>query len=365
MVGAAAATPGRSSPARSASSDAGAAVSLDEAWQPALEATLGARLAVIIGETDAGKTTLVAGLANALLAHGHTVAIVDADLGQSEIGPPTTVGLGRVSAPVARTADCELVAMHFVGVTTPAAAIAAAIAGARRMVDRARREQFARILVDTSGLVAGELGRGLKQAKIDALDPDLVLALQRRRECEPILLAYQHAVRPVIARLPARGIPRSRSQEDRRRFRARALQDYFAASRPATLDLSRVVLRQPAFFTGTPIDRDELEAAAESIGRSLVWGERRDRDAVVVAAEPLTEAESRRLGRLLAGGPLLSYAVSDLEGMIAGLDSRDRETLGLGVVRRLDPVARAIDLDTPVPADAIAAVAIGRERFTA
>jgi polynucleotide 5'-hydroxyl-kinase GRC3/NOL9 len=344
-------------------SDGDGPVVLAAAWQPALEAVLAAPLSLVIGEIDAGKTTLVSGLANALLARGLTVGIVDADLGQSEIGPPTTVGLGRVGRPLTRMGDTELVAMHFVGVTTPAAAMAGALVATRRMVDRARREHVARILVDTSGLVTGEVGRALKQSKIDLLDPDLVVALQRGRECEPILVAYGGAVRPAVLRLPALGIRRSRTQDARRRFRASALLRYFGAARSVTLDLTRVILRQPPLFTGTPIEAGELAALADSLGRALLWGERRDRDAVLVAADRLSETEVHQAARLLAAGPVVHYALPDLEGMLAGLEGRDRETLGLAVVQRLDVAGRAVTVDTPVVAAAVAAMAIARERY--
>jgi polynucleotide 5'-hydroxyl-kinase GRC3/NOL9 len=332
-------------------------------WEPAVDAAMAAPLAMLVGESDAGKTTLVTALANALLARGHAVGIVDADLGQSEIGPPTTVGLGRVTAPIGRPSEAELVALHFVGATSPAAGLAASLVAARRMVDRARAEGFARILVDTSGLVAGELGRTLKQAKIDLLEPDLVVALQRGRECEPILGAYAGAARPLVLRLPALGTPRGRSQEDRRRYRARALRAYFAGAREATLDLGRVVLRTPPLFAGVPLSAGELAAAGETVGRRLVWGERRDRDVLLVSVDRLSESEARALTGWFDTGAVVHWALADLVGALAGLDSRDRQTLGLAVVRGMDPAGRQLRVLTPVPPEAIASATICRERF--
>ena len=72
------------------------------------------RVMLVIGETDTGKTHFTTYLASALLSRGDAVAVVDADLGQSDIGPPTTVGLGRVRLPVERLADAEVVGLYFV-----------------------------------------------------------------------------------------------------------------------------------------------------------------------------------------------------------------------------------------------------------
>ena len=83
----------------------------------ALDAAENARVMLILGTSDTGKTSLTAQLAGALAARGERVAVVDADVGQSEIGPPTTVGLGRVTGPLGRLADAEVLALEFVGDT--------------------------------------------------------------------------------------------------------------------------------------------------------------------------------------------------------------------------------------------------------
>ena len=48
---------------------------------------------MVIGATDAGKSTFCRFLADSALAAGFKITYVDADIGQSQIGPPTTVGI--------------------------------------------------------------------------------------------------------------------------------------------------------------------------------------------------------------------------------------------------------------------------------
>src|SRR2546425_1375897 len=157
----------------------------------ALEAAARARVTLILGTSDTGKTFLTARLAAALAARGERVAVVDADVGQSEIGPPTTVGLGRVSRALARLGDAEVWALEFVGDTSPVRYIRETAEATGRLVRRALSAGFERVLVDTGGLVEGPLGLALKRAKIRAVDPDLVLVLQRRDESEPIARALE------------------------------------------------------------------------------------------------------------------------------------------------------------------------------
>lgn len=276
-------------------------------WERTVRAVAEAPVVLVIGESDTGKTTLVTALANAALAAGRAVGILDTDLGQSEIGPPTTAGLGRVTAPIGRPADATVLALEFVGVTSPARNVLGALVAARRLADRARAAALDRLVVDTSGLVAGGLGRILKQAKIELLDPDVVIALERGDECEAILGPYARGARPRVVRLRAVAT-RRRTQDERRRFREERLAAHFAGARDVALDLTRVTVRLPG-------------------------GE--------VAAD--------------AG------AVAAFAGRLTGLEDETRRTLGLGVVRAIED-GRRLRVFTAVPAG-VTTVRIGRESY--
>jgi polynucleotide 5'-hydroxyl-kinase GRC3/NOL9 len=267
---------------------------------------------MVIGESDTGKTTFVTALANGLLARRYRVAVVDADLGQSEIGPPPIIGVGRVRTRLHRLADAEVLALHFVGVTSPVRSLLGVVTGTRRMLDRARAARMQRVVIDTSGLVSGHLGRTLKQAKIDATDPDLVVCLERAGECEHIVAAYAGATRPEVIRLTAAATVRSRSAEDRRRYREERLNEYFASARRVALDLRRVRLHGPS-------------------------------------------------GEAPAGGATAGVT----EGTLVGLLDKTRATLGLGLVRGIDVVAGVIHLEATIPETEVATVVIGRESYPA
>jgi polynucleotide 5'-hydroxyl-kinase GRC3/NOL9 len=265
---------------------------------------------MVVGESDTGKTTLVTAIANALRARRQRVAVIDADLGQSEIGPPTTIGLGRIPRRLQRLAEAELIALHFVGVTSPAQNLVGVIVGTRRLLDRARAERFARVVIDTSGLIGGVVGRTLKHAKIEATDPDLLICLERAGECDPVVAAYAGGMRPEVMRLPAAPAARPRSAAARRRHRHERLQAYFGGARRVVLDPHRVPVRGP-----------DGEALTAGSGRWVV------------------------------------------EGALAGLLDRTRATLGLGIVRDVDDGTGMLHLDATIPAATIASVLLGRERY--
>ena len=268
----------------------------------ALEAAAQASVTLVLGTSDTGKTSLIAHLASALAARGERVAVVDADVGQSEIGPPTTVGLGRVTGPLGRLADAEVLALEFVGDTSPVRYICETAEATGRLVRRALDAGFDRVLVDTGGLVEGPLGVALKRAKIRAADPDLVLVLQRRDESEPIARALEAAPRPRVVRLvPSPAVVR-RTATRRREHREKMLHDYFARGATIALPTSRVPIHD------------------------------------------------RR------GHALVDVAV----GLLVGVLGADGETLGIARVKAWEPDRGRIVLDTPVAADRIASLVAGR-----
>jgi polynucleotide 5'-hydroxyl-kinase GRC3/NOL9 len=292
-------------------------------WRAALAAARGARVTLVIGASDAGKTTLVAGLASALAAGGASVAVVDSDVGQSEIGPPTTVGLGRVTGPLGRLADAATVAMQFVGVSSPARDIAGVVEATRRMADRARAEGVAHVLVDTSGLVTGWPGRLLKQRKIDAVDPDLLLVLERSDECAPIVAPYAGRPRPRVLRLPARGRARSRSQAVRRRHRADALDAYLRTAPAVAFARSRVAVDappglDPAAARGALCGLDDAQGRTLALG--VVESITADRALVRAPIEDVALVTRLRLGKERRDGTPLAPAP---DRRASGGDGRD------------------------------------------
>jgi polynucleotide 5'-hydroxyl-kinase GRC3/NOL9 len=336
--------------------------SADASWAAAVARVREARIVLVLGGTDTGKTSLVTHLARALLDGGRSVAVVDADLGQSEIGPPTTVGVGRLRGRFERLADAEVAGLYFVGATSPCGRLVETVLGTQRMTARALQLGVDCVLVDTCGLVLGEFGRRLKQAKIDLVSPDLIVCLQREGECEPILRPYAGGRFPAIVRMAASSAARRRSPDERRQHRERAMQAHLAGARPVTLDLGRVVLREPALYAGTPLSLHETEDLAALLEDAVLWAERRGPELAIVTPGRLTEPT---LGAVVAGHPglaLASHSLDDFQDVVTGLEDGGRETLGLGVVRTVDFIKRAMVVETSVPETAIAAVRLGRHR---
>ncbi len=185
---------------------------------------------ILLGATDTGKSTLANFLIFNLCQKGLKVALVDADIGQSFLGPPATIGLSVFKS----DPDWQLVLtppeIFFVGSITPEGNFPVHLKGVKRMVDKAASNGVDVILVDTTGFVLGEKGIELKRRKIDLISPRFILALQKSDELEPILEHYKENALPRILRLPLSEQVRPRSMEERRIYRTDKFQEYFKHS---------------------------------------------------------------------------------------------------------------------------------------
>jgi polynucleotide 5'-hydroxyl-kinase GRC3/NOL9 len=187
-------------------------------------------VAILLGATDTGKSTLVKFLTFNLCQQGLKVALVDADIGQSILGPPATIGLSVFKSDPNWQLVLSPPEIFFVGSITPEGHFPAHLKGVRSMVDKAASHGVDVILVDTTGFVLGEKGIELKRRKIDLLSPRFILSLQKSDELEPILEHYKEDVLPRILRLPLSDRVRPRSMEERRTYRTDRFQEYFKHS---------------------------------------------------------------------------------------------------------------------------------------
>jgi polynucleotide 5'-kinase involved in rRNA processing len=145
-----------------------------------------AKVAMLMGSVDTGKTTLALNAARLALNAGRTVAIVDADVGNSTIGPPACVGL-KVLRDISDIDDVDKPdRLHFVGTITPARLVLQQVVATAAMVDQAR-EMAHLVILDTPAVVSGVAGETLKYHKAELCRPDKVIALQRGGELEPVV----------------------------------------------------------------------------------------------------------------------------------------------------------------------------------
>jgi polynucleotide 5'-hydroxyl-kinase GRC3/NOL9 len=189
-----------------------------------------AAVAMLIGGLDSGKSTLSRELAGAALASGRTVAYLDADVGQKVVGPPTAATLRMLRDPSDLEPEKLSIpdALYFVGATSPQGQLLPLVVGTARLLARARAWGADLVVVDTGGLVSGVYGQLLKYHKVELLQPDVVIGLQRGEELDPLLGIIQRFFPCEVVALPVPPQIRPTSVDERARHREEAFGRYFS-----------------------------------------------------------------------------------------------------------------------------------------
>jgi len=228
-------------------------------------------ICLILGAADTGKTTLAAALAKHL-AKQQPVGIVDADIGQSHIGPPTTVGWALVDKRRIDFSQLSVGGISFVGDVTPVGhllQLTAAIVQCVRQVSEAAEL----MLIDTPGFISGPAAAALWWTVQQILKPKLILAVQHSDELSNILAGLQSLDLEVELIKSPRQIPR-KSPQDRRSYRQSQFIKYFRDSRLYNISLSNIAIqpgRKPKHDAKVPDVGENKDVFARKLSReSLV-----------------------------------------------------------------------------------------------
>lgn len=210
----------------------------------------------LMGGLGTGKTTFAVELLGRARTAGISAALVDADIEQSTVGPPTTVGLKLIAGMEALTPETLRPAdqLGFVGSLNPREHLLPLVTATAKLVWQARDADCDLIVVDTTGFVAGIYGQTLKFFKMDAVRPDHVVGFERGGELEALVGMAQRFTPAEVIEVPAVDQFTTRSAEERVAFRERQFAAYFASgtsrwrvkptvfmpSLPPEFDLSRL-----------------------------------------------------------------------------------------------------------------------------
>jgi polynucleotide 5'-hydroxyl-kinase GRC3/NOL9 len=330
------------------------ALTIAQAHEALVDLAPGA-VALLIGATDTGKTTFALAATSALTQAGRGVALLDCDLGQSQIGPPGTVGIARVApdrtAQIRTGRDLTLLASAFVGATTPVSHVLDTATAAWRMACAAKQSDPKPdiLLVDTPGWVQGADARVFVRRLADLLEPNIILAFDRGIELSLLLNTFRGLKAPTILRVIPDPAAVRKSSTARATRRAARFAAALEGASEVTLSLDNVALCGTSLFCGEALPYHVQQSLARSLsvpvlhaehlpGESpliIVHGERWDTRAVSGVAEYLhsrhiTIIPAQRFARLLVG-----------------LVNAQDTLLDIGLISRIDFTQRTLTIFTP------------------
>ena len=223
-----------------------------------------AHTVLFVGGLDAGKSTLARAVAAYALMLGRSVSYLDGDLGQKTVGPPGTVGMKRLGSPDDLTFERLAVAdaLAFVGSTSPQGHLLPLVTGMARLHARARAEGSDLIVVDTSGMVSGIYGQLVKYHKVEMLQPDLIVGLQRGEELDPLLGVLERFFSVDVASVAVHPSVVASTVEQRAEHRQHAMARYFDGR------LNRFRIRPTVFMPALPLMFDLAQLDRLLVGLS-------------------------------------------------------------------------------------------------
>ena len=306
---------------------------------------------VVVGAVDTGKSSFCSLLANSALKSGIRTAVVDGDLGQSEIGPPTTIGLGLVESKIYALGDLKPRSIYFVGSTSPVGHLLSSVVGVKTLADKAVSLGRELVIVDTTGLVSGIIGRKLKTSKIELLRPRHIVALQRVGEAEHFLRFFDAWEGCTIHRLPIAAGVRLKTQVLRTQRRAVKFREFFHSAEVKTLMMDGLATSGAWLKTGNTLEPKYLKFAENALGIDIMHGELADRSVyLVTAGSPGAKARSgvEQLQEYFRTRNIIIVPASRYQNLVVGLIDRHLETISLGVIKEIDFRAGSISLLTPL-----------------
>ncbi|MBC7804579.1 MAG: hypothetical protein H7145_00315 [Akkermansiaceae bacterium] len=327
-----------------------------EEWYPAVARVVslpvGATV-LILGGTDTGKTTFAAQVARVLAGDSERIAVVDADIGQSEIAPPGTVGVAWARPDAERLSDLKPAGTFFVGAFSASTLPLEHASATAQAVRHARERNAERVLVDTSGYVTGPTARRLKCAKASLIQPALILAFGADNNSELLALA-QTASAVCGAELLAVPVPegvQKKPAAQRTTRRQTRLAAYFGEKPTAvTVPLDEIVTLGATLGTGISIAPHLAQWAGDALHMPVVHGEMAG-DVMTLflgnAARPGWEGLSGAVADHFKARTVRVVSLSAHLGVLVGLHDESGRLFALGRYAGFDEESVGIVVTVP------------------
>ncbi len=287
------------------------------------------RKVMVIGQVDTGKSTFCRQLAELALASGRKPAIVDSDVGQSWIGPPTTIGMKLVK----ENADPTLFpdSFYFVGDITPERHILQSVVGTKRMVELAENADADLIIIDTTGLVDRSIGRFLKFTKIDLIRPDNLVCFQRDKELEILIRSIEFGSCHIHRLEPSKDIER-KNQEFRCQYRNDQFSKYFSEFSVQEFDFSQLRGQRDIILNGRRANEKEINIISQIVDHPILYAEWFYKGLLIVAQSKINWQAMKILCSELNVDEIVIRNPENFQNILIALIGSNEDPICLGLI---------------------------------
>lgn len=315
---------------------------------------------IVLGDVDVGKTAFVTFLANMLHYSKRKVAIIDADTGQSDIGPPTTIGLGIMKSPLIFLSEVDVEDAFFIGLTSPLGLLHRSITGVVKMVSKALKLGVDVVLIDTTGWVFDRQARDLKTCKIQVVEPDYVVLLQRSGELEHLVAPFRNTNISIV-RLPASPVVRPRSREERREIRRRIFYEEFENGREVWIDLNKVGVAYSFLGTGSRASPETIEQLKQFLNMEILYCEESPDSLLIIMPNNTIIGDDirKKLKEVFNKREIIFSTLEKLNHLLVSFTDNTGKFLGLGCIVDFDLQNKRLKMYTRVKEEKISKISFG------
>lgn len=314
--------------------------------------------AMILGAVDSGKTSFCTYLTNRLLREKRKVAVLDGDVGQSDIGPPSTVAYALVSRPITDLFSLRAKNAVFIGETSPSKATGKIIEALVSLKKQLLNSDAESVVINTDGWTEAECAINYKIQLIEKLNPDVIFCLQQKDELAPLISSLQK-FRTAIVESPS--TRRERDFEKRKNLRELGYIKYLRNPKVQSLSLSWLKVEGNELFDicKTRMSARQARKIHELLGmRPLHISEVGDKVCVVIGRKRWIDADNIKKVENYTKKRVSVARKGEEEGLLAGIYDLNRNFLGVGILQEIDYLRKTVKISTPVAED-ICILALG------
>lgn len=297
---------------------------------------------IIFGEVDTGKTFFSTYLTNKLITNKIKPSVLDCDTGQSDIGPPSTLGLAIFDKPILFMTETKPEKLYFVGSHSPSEHFLHYICGFTKLVNYGLKKSDI-VVIDTPGWVLGDGGRMLRNSEIEilsALETNYaVILLQRDKEIEHLVrsLPQQKVIRLTVSKKAS-----PTSVEERKKLREFVYKKYFSKVDKIEYKFDDIFTDRVYFLTGEIVENNLNNS-------NVLWIEKLSgfEGLYVVSQKILSDKEIEFLRKTYNTQKIRNVVEKEFRNVIVGLLNKENDLICLGVIEKIDFKNKKISIFYP------------------
>ncbi|MCX8172802.1 MAG: Clp1/GlmU family protein [Archaeoglobaceae archaeon] len=268
----------------------------------------------LYGGVDSGKSTLATYLANKVGG----AYVLDLDIGQADIAHAGAMGYG-FAKDVVNLSQVEMINGFFVGSISPQGREARCLRGVARLWKELKKLE-GRKIVDTTGWIRGRRAKEYKLAKLEIIEPDLVVSFEGRPFDDWKVFEVEN------------GFVVKRDKIERARARCESYKKFLKNAKVMEIEKEKVRIR-PDIFKGKDVS-NFIETVLDA---ELVFAKLGEDFLTICTKESCSPDYTilRELKELYEVDDILIFSESEFRNLIVGL-YKDKKYLGLGLLKALN-----------------------------